>query len=118
MGQNLTGQTIASTYEDLVQISGSSRNILTDGTGSDITNLAVTASQAVSASFAVTASYAANAPTVNTSSLMVTGSVSSNTLTFTKGDGSTFNLTVDTGSAVTTPTGSLMVTGSATNNLS
>jgi hypothetical protein len=29
---------------------------------------------------------------------MVTGSVSSNTLTFTKGDGSTFNLTVNTGS--------------------
>ena len=30
---------------------------------------------------------------------LVTGSVSSNTLTFTKGDGSTFDLTVDTGSA-------------------
>ena len=59
MGQNLTGQTIASTYEDLVQISGSSRNILTDGTGSEITSLAVTASHAVSSSFALTASYTA-----------------------------------------------------------
>jgi hypothetical protein len=47
-----------------------------------------------------------------TGSSMITGSVSSNTLTFTKGDGSTFNLTVDTGSAVTTPTGSLLVTAS------
>ncbi len=112
MGQNLTGQTIASTYEDLVQISGS---ILTNGLGTDITSLTVTASNAASAtsaSYAVTASYALNAPVVNTGSLMVTGSVSSNTLTFTKGDGSTFNLTVDTGSAVTVNTGSLLVTAS------
>ena len=35
---------------------------------------------------------------VDTGSLMVTGSVNSNTLTFTKGDGTTFALTVDTGS--------------------
>jgi hypothetical protein len=116
MGQNLTGQTIASTYEDLVQISGSLRNILTDGTGSEITSLDVTASNAVSSSYAVTASFALNVPTVDTGSLMVTGSVSSNTLTFTKGDGSTFDLTVNTGSAVTVDTGSLMVTGSVTNN--
>ena len=38
-----------------------------------------------------------------TSSLMVTGSVAGNVLTFTKGDASTFSLTVDTGSAGTTP---------------
>jgi len=36
--------------------------------------------------------------TVDTGSLMVTGSVTTNVLTFTKGDGSTFALTVDTGS--------------------
>jgi len=48
---------------------------------------------------------------------MVTGSVNSNTLTFTKGDGSTFNLTVDTGSAVSTPTGSLLTTASAAGNI-
>ena len=36
--------------------------------------------------------------TVETGSLLTTGSVSLNTLTFTKGDGSTFALTVDTGS--------------------
>jgi cytoskeletal protein CcmA (bactofilin family) len=46
---------------------------------------------------------------------MKTGSVSLNTLTFTKGDGSTFNLVVDTGSAVTTNTGSLLVTASISN---
>ena len=103
MGQNLTGQLISATYEDLVQISGS---ILTDGTGVDITSLTVTSS------FATTASYALNVTPINTGSFMVTGSVSSNTLTFTKGDGSTFNLTVNTGSAVTVNTGSLLVTAS------
>ena len=55
--------------------------------------------------------------TTNTGSLMITGSVNSNVLTFTKGDGSTFNLTVNTGSASvgTTNTGSLLVTGSVSN---
>lgn len=52
------------------------------------------------ASYASTASYAENAggATVDTGSLMVTASVSSNTITFTKGDTSTFAVTVDTGS--------------------
>lgn len=65
--------------------------------------------------------------TVATGSLLVTGSVSNNVLTFTKGDGSTFNLTVDTGSGGGTDTNiantSLNLTGNrtldlATNNLS
>lgn len=59
------------------------------------------ASNALSSSYAITASYALNGGgggTIDTGSLMVTGSVSGNTLTFTKGDSSTFNLTVDTGS--------------------
>jgi hypothetical protein len=55
MGINLTGQTIASTYQELVLISGS---VLSDGTGSDITSLDLTASNAVSASSAVSASHA------------------------------------------------------------
>jgi len=55
MGINLTGQTIASTYEDLVLISGS---VLSNGTGSDITSLTITASNAISASAAVSASHA------------------------------------------------------------
>jgi hypothetical protein len=50
-------------------------------------------------------------------SLIATGSVSSNVLTFTKGDGSTFNLTVNTGSAAAANTGSLMVTGSVSSNI-
>jgi len=130
MGNNLTGQLISATYEQLVQISGS---ILTDGTGSNITSLDITASNAVSAlsansasvatsasfadtsisaSFATTASFALNAGAIDSGSFMITGSVSSNTLTFEKGDGSTFNLTVDTGSAVSVNTGSLLVTAS------
>jgi len=43
---------------------------------------------------------------------MTTGSVSGNVLTFTKGNGSTFNLTVDTGSATPINTGSFATTGS------
>jgi len=40
-----------------------------------------------------------NIVSTDTGSLMVTGSVSSNILTFTKGDGTVFSLTVDTGSS-------------------
>ena len=54
--------------------------------------------------------------TINTGSLMVTGSVAGNVLTFTKGDASTFVLTVDTGSggggAAFPFTGSAEITGS------
>jgi len=63
------------------------------------------ATNATSASFASTAS--------NTPNAVVTASVSSNTITFTKGDASTFNITVATGSVVNT--GSLLVTASISN---
>jgi hypothetical protein len=57
------------------------------------------ASVATSASYALTASFALNGGgTVNTGSLLTTASVSLNTITFTKGDGSTFPITVNTGS--------------------
>lgn len=60
---------------------------------------AVTASyilNAVSSSFASTASYALNAgTTVNTGSLLTTASISNATITFTKGDGTTFPVTVN-----------------------
>lgn len=50
-----------------------------------------------SASYATTASYALNAGvTVNTGSLLTTASLSGNTLTFTKGNSSTFSLTLPT----------------------
>ena len=52
----------------------------------------------------------------DTGSLMVTGSVTNNVLTFTKGDGSTFNLTVDTGSAATINTGSFYYSSSVVLN--
>ena len=45
-------------------------------------------------------------------SFMTTGSVSGNVLTFTKGNGSQFNLTVDTGSVTPINTGSFATTGS------
>ena len=76
----------------------------------------------VSASLAA----AGGGSSTDTGSLMLTGSVSLNTLTFTKGDGSTFNLTVDTGSSGGSAfpyngnaviTGSLTVSGSASNVL-
>jgi hypothetical protein len=51
-------------------------------------------------SYYSTASFGGGGST-DTGSLMVTGSVTGNVLTFTKGDSSTFNLTVDTGSAST-----------------
>ena len=77
------------------------QSILIDGT--DPTNplsssFAVSASRAVSSSFASTASFTPNA--------IVTASVSSNTITFTKGNGTTFPIAINTGSKVTTPGGS------------
>jgi len=60
------------------------------------------ASSALSSSYAVTASYALNGGggSTNTGSLLVTASATANVITFTKGDGSTFPVTVATGSAV------------------
>ena len=58
-------------------------------------------SNPLSASYALTASYALNASTstTNTGSLLVTASVNLNTITFTKGNNSQFNITIDTGSS-------------------
>ena len=58
-------------------------------------------------------------PSANTSSLLTTASVNLNTITFTKGDGSTFPITVNTGSGgSSTPTfpytGSAIISGSLT----
>jgi hypothetical protein len=53
---------------------------------------------------------------VNTGSLMVTGSISGNTLTFTKGDASTFNLTIPSATGSVFDTGSFATTGSNTFN--
>ena len=83
-------------------------------TGSIEVQNAVTAS-----SFSGDGSALTGIETVSTSSLLTTASVSSNTITFTKGDTSTFDLTIDTGSVAVFPfegdaiiTGSLTVSGS------
>jgi len=107
MGRNLGPLNIKDSYEGLVQISGSQ---LTDGSGSLIPSLDVTASfattatsashalnadNAISSSYAVTASFALNVTPTPTGSFMVTGSATDATLTFTKGDASIFDLVVN-----------------------
>jgi len=83
------------------------------------TGIALTGSLDGTASYALTASYAMNGGgSTNTGSLLTTASVVSNTITFTKGDGSTFPITVATGSGTSSPafpyTGSAIITGSLT----
>lgn len=67
----------------------------------------------ISASYALTASYALNAGggggTTNTGSLLLTASAAGNTITFTKGNGTTFPVTV---SGTTINTGSFVTTSS------
>ena len=53
----------------------------------------------VSSSFALTASYALNVDPTDTGSLLTTASAAANIITFTKGDSSTFQITIATGSA-------------------
>ena len=100
-------------------------------TGSFIGSLVGTSSysnQALSSSYALTASFALNGGgggSTNTGSLLTTASVNLNTITFTKGDGSTFPITVNTGSGGSSfpytgsaiITGSLIVTGSIISTL-
>ena len=70
------------------------------------------------ASFATTASYALFAAngggSTNTGSLLATASVSSNIITFTKGDTSQFSITVATGSGGSSSPTSFIATGSVT----
>lgn len=70
-------------------------------------------------SYAITASYAENAggATVDTGSLLTTASVDLNTITFTKGDASTFNITVNTGSANSITDGTKTLDFDGSNNL-
>jgi hypothetical protein len=79
------------------------------------TNAATTTSASY-ADNSLTASYALNSPggggTTDTGSLLLTASVTDNVITFTKGDASTFNITVNTGSASSINTGSFATTGS------
>lgn len=122
MSRDLTNLFIDETFQYLTQISGSE---LQDGLGNRITELDITASNSISAShsvtadsssvsntsisasyataadtsisssYALTASFALNAGGADTGSLLVTASATDATLTFTKGDGSTFDVTVN-----------------------
>jgi hypothetical protein len=71
---NFTGQNIENTYQRVLQTPDGIT--FYDGTGSLVT-----------------------LPSANTASLLITASVNLNTITFTKGNGTTFPITVDTGSA-------------------
>jgi hypothetical protein len=72
----------------------------------------------ISALYGFTGSLLGTAATAsNTPNALITGSITNNVITLNKGDGSSFTLTVDTGSGGTpTSTGSLLVTASATLN--
>lgn len=70
-------------------------------------------SNPLSASYALTASYAENTNIIiDTGSLLITASVESNIITFTKGNTDQFSITIDTGSVTTIDTSSLVTTSS------
>jgi len=132
---NLTSSSIAngSTIEashitalyDVLTGAATYDNISVAGTSSNATSAvsASYASNATSASYALTASYAENGGgggTVDTGSLLITASISNDRITFTKGDTSTFDFTVnnvvnaDTASFVTTAQTASFVTTAQT----
>jgi hypothetical protein len=140
---SLTGQSIKDTYQSLLKTDDnglltSAFKGITDGSGSAsglyLRNTGVLLSGSVvisgsllysgstinatvtSASYALTASYALNGESTDTGSLLVTASATDNVITFTKGDSTTFTVTIDTGSAVIIDTDSLITTASVSNN--
>lgn len=116
LGAPITSLTITSSYAVSSSYSNASISSSYAATATS-SSFAINANNAVSASYALTASYALNAgASVNTGSLLVTASAVSNTITFTKGDGSTFPVVVATGSGGgSVNTGSLLVTASISN---
>ena len=78
----------------------------------DNLGVSITSSHAISSSYAITASHALNTIPSPTGSLLVTASSAASTITFTKGDGTTFPVSVDTG--VFPFTGSAFISGSLT----
>ena len=99
---NLTNQEIKDTFQQLGQISSSmspdNKNYLLDGTGSLKTSLDISASNAVSSSHAIIADSAVSATNADTASFfgegIVTASAAASTITFTKDNGTTFDVTV------------------------
>ena len=106
LNYNLTNQEIKDTFQQLAQVSGSvgtnqgqaSGSAILDGSGSLVENLHATSSHAISSSFADLAKSATTATLANTASFfgegMVTASVVASTITFTKDNGTTFDVTV------------------------
>ncbi len=100
---NLSNQDIKDTFQQLAQVSSSieggiTGSGVTDGTGSRVTNLHVTASNAldaISSSYALTASFAENVPTIDTGSFLITASNVDAVITYTKADGSVFTNTIN-----------------------
>jgi hypothetical protein len=66
-----------------------------NSTSASFASTSISSSFATSASFAETASFALNVVPMDTGSFLITASISDATITFTKGDASTFNITVD-----------------------
>ena len=77
----------------------------------NINTFTQSANISINALNAATSSYATSAITASS---LITASVSSSTITFTKGDASTFNITLPTASVATINTGSFATTGSNT----
>ena len=110
MGQ-LTNLFVSESYQGLLKLTDSTTGVtatlqyVQDGIGNDLpiqvssTEVIITGSLIGTASYATQALSASWAPDLTeTGSFLITGSVSGDTLTFTKGDGSTFDLQVETGS--------------------
>ena len=100
MGQ-LTNLYVSESYQGLLKLTDSTTGLtptlqtVQDGLGGN-SPLQISQTQVnISGTFTINGSPVA---ATDTGSLMKTGSVAGNVLTFTKGDGSTFNLQVDTGS--------------------
>lgn len=75
---------------------------------------AVNSDTSISSSYATTASFALNVTPPETGSFMITGSVTDDTLTFTKGDATTFDLVVD--NVVNADSASVITTTDSLNN--
>jgi hypothetical protein len=93
---NVSNADSASLAANATNAVSSSHALFADNAGAASTatsaSHALNADNAISASFAQTAAFAQN---VDTGSVLITASISDATITFTKGDASTFNITVD-----------------------
>ena len=117
-GLTVTGSVIATSFTGSLLGTAS---FATSASHALNSNTAISASFATTASFAISSSFSSTASF--TPNALITASVSSNTITFTKGNGTTFPIVVSTGSFSAFPftgsaaiTGSLVVTGSERGN--